>query len=199
MMKKSLPNPPQQRRSGFTLIELLVVIAIIVVLAGLMFPAVSGALKKAEKTHAENTCYNLKNAITTYFTEYRKYPVENVSDEDVVVRSDNELMDILLGADSQANGLNPRRIAFYSGKQAKPMGGGKYRKGVRLEADGGGQLWDPFGEFYYVAMDTDYNNRVEKPSWDNTTDSQFLPESVLVWSSGEDGEENEEKDNIKIW
>lgn len=199
MKKKSLPNPSLVRRRGFTLIELLVVISIIVVLAGLMFPAVSGALKKAEKTHAENTCYNLKNAITTYFTEYRKYPVQNTEDGDVVLRSDSTLMDVLLGADSEATGLNPRRISFYSGKQAKPMGGGKYRKGVRLQPDGGGELWDPFGEFYFVALDSDYNNRVETPGWDTTTDSDFLPESVLVWSGGEDGDENTAKDNIKIW
>jgi prepilin-type N-terminal cleavage/methylation domain-containing protein len=118
------------RRKGFTLLELLVVIAIIGILAGLMFPAATGALRKAERTHAENTCYNLKNAISAYFTEYRKYPAKADANETEEIRTNSDLMDILLGADSEAErgGLNPRRIAFYTDKAAKPLGDGSLPK-----------------------------------------------------------------------
>ncbi len=188
------------RRKGFTLLELLVVIAIIGILAGLMFPAATGALRKAERTHAENTCYDLKNAISAYFTEYRKYPAKADANETEEIRTNSDLMDILLGADSEAErgGLNPRRIAFYTDKAAKPLGDGSYRKGVTLESDGGGELWDPYGEHYYVRMDLDYNNRTEKPSWD-TGDAQFLPEAILIWSAGKDTDESTIKDNVKTW
>jgi prepilin-type N-terminal cleavage/methylation domain-containing protein len=201
-MKSSHRKHSSRKIQGFTLLELLVVIAIIAVLAGLMFPATSGALRKAETTHAQNSAYNLKNAISAYFTEYRKYPVDpSQNDDEIEIRTDNELMDVLLGADSEAEsgGLNPRRIAFYSGKQAKPMGGGKYRKGITLEDDGGGELWDPYGEYYYVRMDLDYNNRVPKPTWDESTDATNLPESILVWSAGKDNDESQAKDNVKTW
>lgn len=199
MMKMS---PSISRPRAFTLLELLVVIAIIGVLAGLMYPATTGALRRAERTHAENTCYNVKNAISAYFTEYRKYPVDpSNSNETGEIRTNSELMDILLGADSQkeSGGLNPRGIAFYTDKAARPSGDGKYRKGVRLEADGGGELWDPFGEYYYVRMDLDYNNRVEKPTWDDANDAQVLPEAILVWSAGKDQDESTAKDNVKTW
>jgi prepilin-type N-terminal cleavage/methylation domain-containing protein len=188
------------RRKGFTLLELLVVIAIIGILAGLMFPAATGALRKAERTHAENTCYNIKNAISAYFTEYRKYPAKASEEETDEIRTDSDLMDILLGADSEAEkgGLNPRRIAFYTDKAAKPLGDGSFRKGVTLESDGGGELWDPYGDYYYLRMDLDYNNRTEKPSWDNS-EAQFLPESILVWSAGKDKDEQTVKDNVKTW
>jgi prepilin-type N-terminal cleavage/methylation domain-containing protein len=197
-MRKSSSN---SHHKGFTLLELLVVIAIIGILAGLMFPATTGALRKAERTHAESTAYNVKNAISAYFTEYRKYPVDGDAEETTEIWTDSDLMDILLGADSQAEtgGLNPRRIAFYTDKAAKPMGDGKFRKGIKLEEDGGGELWDPYGDYYYVRMDLDYNNRTEKPMWDTTSDSQFLPESVLVWSAGKDKDESTEKDNVKTW
>lgn len=196
-MKKS---PLNSRDTGFTLLELLVVIAIIGILAGLMFPATTGTLRKAERTHAEHTANNLRNAISAYNTEYRKYPVDPSVTDESPMRTDNQLMDVLLGADSEKEkgGLNPRGIAFFTDRAAKPLGGGKFRKGVTLQADGGGELWDPWGEYYYVVMDLDYNNRVEKPSWD-VGDSSVLPESILVWSAGKDLNEADVKDNIKTW
>ncbi|MCB1207266.1 MAG: type II secretion system protein [Verrucomicrobiae bacterium] len=200
-MKKS---PPIYRTQAFTLLELLVVIAIIGILAGLMFPAATGILKKAENTHASTTSYNLKSAISAYFTEYRKYPVDSGSSasETEEIRTDRTLMDVLLGADSQkeSGGLNPRGISFYTDKAAKPLGGGKFRKGVTLEDDGGGELWDPWGEYYYVRMDLDYNNRTERPTWDDAgSSSRFVPESILIWSSGPDKDETAAKDNVKTW
>lgn len=197
IMRKS---PFNHRVAGFTLLELLVVIAIIGILAGLMFPATTGALRRAERTHAENTCYNLKNAISAYFTEYRKYPADSSAIETEEMRTDLELMDIILGADNDTGErLNPRKIAFYSGKQAKKAPGGKWRKGITLENDGGGELWDPYAEYYYVRMDLDYNNRVEKPTWDKSTEATQLPEAILIWSSGKDTDEDEAQDNIKTW
>jgi prepilin-type N-terminal cleavage/methylation domain-containing protein len=197
-----LLNPsPSRPKAAFTLIELLVVIGIIGILAAIMFPAANGAMRRAAAAHAENTCYQLKNSISAYFTEYRKYPVAPGSNESTIFRSDNVLMDVLLGADNQARqgGLNPRRIVFYTDKSARPMGDGRYAKGVVLQSDGGGDLWDPFGEYYYVVMDLDYNNRVEKPSWDNTSASSVLPEAILVWSSGPSRDESNASDNIKTW
>ncbi len=201
-MKIARPNS-RKSSTGFTLIELIVVISIILILGGLMFPAANGALRKAEKSHAENEAHNLKNAISAYFTEYRKYPVDpkdSPSETDEML-TDNKLMDVLLGSDPEAEpgGLNPRRIAFYTGKQAKKAGGGKFRKGVSLEADGTGELWDPWGEYFSVRLDLDYNSRVEKPQWDTTTDATVLPQSILIWSKGRDKEEETWKDNVKTW
>ncbi len=193
---------------GFTLLELLVVIAIIGILAGLMFPATTGVMRKAERTRASNAAHNLKAAISSYFTEYRKYPVKPDREETEELRTDEELMDVLLGADSEAadgegSNLNPRRIAFYTGKQGKrgenKDGEKAFKSGISLEDDGGGELWDPWFDYYYVRFDLDYNNRVEKPDWDKSTESEFLPESILIWSAGKDNDQETVGDNIQTW
>ncbi|NNE90610.1 MAG: type II secretion system protein [Verrucomicrobiales bacterium] len=188
-------------RAGFTLMELLVVIVIIGILASFMFPVATGVLRRAEDRNAENTCHNLKNGIAAYFTEYRKYPVLGGSSSgDEQLFSDHTLMDVLLAAEGEARpgGLNPRRIVFFSGRQARPAAGGKYRKGIKLESGGAGELWDPYAEYYRVILDTDYNNRIMAPSW-ASDDSSELPATVIVWSAGRDNEDNEARDNITTW
>ena len=61
-MKEQKPT-----QSGFTLIEMLVVIAIIVLLASLIFPAISGAIKKAQQTKCMS---NLRNFGIAWNTNY---------------------------------------------------------------------------------------------------------------------------------
>jgi prepilin-type N-terminal cleavage/methylation domain-containing protein len=190
------------RHRAFTLIELLVVIAIIGVLAGLIFPAATAVQKNAEKVTATNTCYNIKNAISTYYTEYRKFPVESGTEETDELRTDIDLMSALMASDAskEKGGLNPRGISFYTDKAAKATGDSEYpwRKGIRMDADGSGELYDPYGDFYYVRLDLDSNSRVEKPTWD-VSEGEVISESIIVWSAGKDHDEELPKDNIKTW
>ena len=215
-MRQSMKNAYHNcRKSGFTLIEILVVMAIIGILAGLLFPGVSAAMNSAKKARTGNVCHQLKNSISAYFTEYRRYPLLDGYDtpyHDSV--SDEDLMDILLAADSSVGEKkNPRGITFFSGKTAKRLGDG-YVNGVHMDASGGGSLWDDFGRLYGVRIDTESKNRmpnpaVEPPStggknapeWgrqkEGSNISPILTESVAVWSSGK--EVDIASDNIKTW
>ena len=60
------------KKFNFTLTELLTVIAIIAILAGLMFPAVNSARKKARETQARADIQTLKTAIISMKTTYGK-------------------------------------------------------------------------------------------------------------------------------
>jgi prepilin-type N-terminal cleavage/methylation domain-containing protein len=195
------PAPSVARFPGFTLLELLVVIAIIGILAGLMFPAVTAINRKVQNTHAEHTATHLKNAISAYNTDHRKYPVDPaITDESNPIPTGHALMDVLLGADhhKKPGGLNPGGTVYFQDRNATPLGGGRYRKGITLETDGSGELWDPWGEPYFVRMDLDHNGRLERPTWD-TTGSGALASTIIVWSAGRDLSETDAKDNIKIW
>jgi len=148
------------------------------------------------KRQAEFTVHNLKTAISVYFTEYRQYPVEN-KDSDTTLDSSHALMDILLGSDKarETDKTNPRGIAFFTDRAAKPAENGKFRSGVTLDSDGSGELWDPWGNYYRVCFDSNFDNQVENPE----KVGSFLPECILIWSAGEDGKFETWKDNVRTW
>lgn len=183
------------RARGFTLIELLVVITIIAILAAMIFPVANGVLRKTRSTQAKSDAMQVRAAIETYFTEYRKYPVKDASGtNDVTMLTDNTLMDVLMGSDREVAGLNPRRISFYGGKKAK---GEPPKGGVVSDGAGGGQLYDPWGEHFVVTIDTNRNGRVADPSEGGR---ETIPNGVIVYSFGPDRKDDRgQKDDVTTW
>lgn len=190
------PNPPTQekksgvKKKGFIIGGIVLGCGVLLIL--IIAIVARNVIRNVEKVHAESTAYVLKTAIANYYTEYRKYPVPDGIPESKGFLSDHGVMDVLLGKDT------PRKIVFITGLKAKSMGGGKYRKGFVFTLGGGGELWDPWGNYYHIRLDLNLDGKVKNPLWDKSSGSAVLPESILIWSAGKDGIEGT-KDDINTW
>lgn len=78
------------------------------------------------------------------------------------------------------------------------MTDGRYRNGIKFDAYGGGELWDPWGNYYHVRIDFDRNNFVSNPLSDKSKSAKMISQSVIVWSPGKDGIKGT-SDDVKTW
>ena len=86
------------------MVELLVVISIIGLLAGLGFPAISGAIQAGKKAEVSAMAESIKTAVNAFYAEYSAYP-SNTSG-----KTDANFLSLM--STTNTNGGNYRGIAF---------------------------------------------------------------------------------------
>lgn len=110
-------------RQGFTLVELLVVIAIMMILIGLLMPALSAARYSARKGSARSEVKQLETAWKAYYDDYRELPFSGTR------AMDNGACLILRGG-------NPRQVYYLEFEDSEIVTG----------------FLDPWGSPYRVAF-----------------------------------------------
>jgi prepilin-type N-terminal cleavage/methylation domain-containing protein len=189
------------RRSsiGFTLIEMLTVIAIIVLLAGLLLPAINMARNKAKAAKAQAEINQIVTAIRAYYLEYGRFPHGNGNAADYnygaslapgpAYSPNARLMSVLRAVD---DGLDP---SVGNGGHTNNL-----KKIVFLEIspkslDTTNNFLDPFGNQYEITVDTGFDNICNNmaASYPNVTGR-----TMVVWSLGIDKKANT-ADDLKSW
>jgi prepilin-type N-terminal cleavage/methylation domain-containing protein len=190
-----MKNQISRHSGGFTLVELLVVIAIIAVLASAGFAAGNAAIQKARRTSALSTAVALETAVNNFYTEYGSMPTDGDQDTKVILtNTDINFLRVLLGMETT---LNTRGIKFLSVKEGKANKNGLIYSGNGSTVQG---LYDPWGGPYHVAVDLNYDERIEvTPSAGGKT--TLNGRRVAVWSNGSDGVKGGGKgaDDVRTW
>lgn len=180
-------KPPHCPRQAFTLAELILVIVIIVILAGLLFPAVQSILERAKKVQAKNDITQIVTAVNAFYTEYGRYPTTATTDVTFFASPPNDqLLDVLRsnatgGNASLVTSLNPRQIVFISPAEDPTQPSPKGKIGSDK------QFHDPWGNAYAIRLDADYDNQVTNPYGPSGgAGPDPLRQGVISWSVGKD-------------
>ena len=161
------------------------VIAIIVVLAGLLFPAVQSVLERAKKVQAKNDITQIVTAVNAYYTEYGKYPIatsESALDPTQTADLFNTLRAIgTSGGANASNAQNARQIVFMTPPNVKDAS--NPRSGISSD----GQFYDPWGTAYQIAMDATYDTTIQNPyQADTGAGPDEVRQGAIAWSLGRD-------------
>ena len=153
--------------------------------------------EEQKKAEARQCLVNLVSACEAFFDEYQSFPMATISASDAEQVTDNRLMAPLLGF-RVAQDENPKFLTFFEWKVANGTGnsavGGLVRTEYRAE------LLDPWGNWYRVMFDYDYDNKLQEPQAVGSS-GIILDRKVIAYSLGPDGmaESEGRRDNIYSW
>ena len=175
----------------FTLIELLVVIFIIVVLAGMLFPALGTVRDNAKRSKASSECMALKSALVMYESEFSRWPADGTGDARVNSQDDTSNSK----TESRDTSNYPNMCEALTGSNKKKMI--FYEVGVGYEKNKG--FLDPWNRQYQVVLDFDYSGTINEEHVRQINSglgrgTSTLNTSVAVYSYGVDGDNKNKTD-----
>jgi prepilin-type N-terminal cleavage/methylation domain-containing protein len=182
----------KRRSTPFTLIELLVVIGIIAILAGILLPTISIAIRKTNVAKARTEMTSLITAIAMYQSEYDVMPFAYGAPDSVKLTDDN--YKTLIAFLSQT-----KDPAETSATGDARMRAGNARRLKILEVVKPGLFLDPWDNPYHIVYDSNYNGSIAVNDTAQTPglvhSETTIPRSILIYSDGPDGATHATRNN----
>jgi prepilin-type N-terminal cleavage/methylation domain-containing protein len=143
-MKLRTQNSELRTQRSFTLIEMLAVIVIIMILAGMLYPALRSVREGPKKALAKSDCVRIELAIQAYYNEYGKWPPNPASTAEFTAL------------------LNGGRNPFDGSAGAAYARNNNSRSNVFMEFDrsrvnSNNEFLDPWGNPYIILIDNGNN------------------------------------------
>ncbi len=171
---------------------------IIGILVALLFPAVAGAKRAAEKADAQRMVASLETAVKAYVTEYGRLPLQNEAKPEWEYGTNDatkgyvKLIRTLRGLDTQAN---PKGVPFLDIPDKKLIDTGSLA----------GAMVDPWDSTFRVFSDWDNDNIIQTGS--SGPYGEIRGHQVVVWSPGPDRTDgtttgsgvSNRNDNVTSW
>lgn len=145
--------PHGNDRASFTLIELMVVMLIIAILAGITYPVVMASRRRAMEQRAEAEVRMIQAAIKQYVALYRKWPAVLSHTNDSAFTNANQLDAVIRPLVEPDHPANPRRRVFL-----------RIQENSIVTNGGDMRVVDPWGNNYWIFLDTDYDGLVSRES-----------------------------------
>ena len=163
----------------FTLVELLTVIAVIAILAGIAIPVVVGMQSKGRETSARADMNAIKMALTQFKADYSIFPVAQPSPAaDTLLKAgfkstdtgsgfndtdiDNMIAELTTIQTTPGTGDVPNDVtSFTYNKKKRKYLDAPAKPVTPVVGTKGFMKLDPWGRRYNIALDTDYNKKLE--------------------------------------
>jgi len=166
---------------------------LLVVVLGVLFPAVSDhGDRQPKRAEAKGSITRMTATIKQYYVEYGRWPDVTGDGRFLDATGNARVMGVLRGPDEIKN---PRKIVFFEGAPARKSKtfGGHWESGFDPQS---GAFLDPWGNPYRIVVDADYDETISNPY--SLDDHPSLRAGVIVWCLGTDGQQGAPGEPLKI-
>ncbi|MCB1278837.1 hypothetical protein [Prosthecobacter sp.] len=210
--------PTKAKKSGCEWMVIILVslvglfVAVMAMAAVYLFFFPEHAAKKLRPTQVQDVIKDLHMAIISFQVDWNRYPIltSALSGEDISMRSRGPMLPMLIGDETKPliplPSSSPKDIRYIDLPKAHDHKFGTWQDG------GEWVLSDPWGEPYFIVLDTNNDNQVANPEFgadqshpdyakrcQANPPPQTLSLEVIIYSAGPDRDPKTWHDNICSW